>query len=117
MTKRQLASTRETCERYLKLLAAGIDHGTAIERLAEAEGMKREGIRGRLRSGGALKPYASELPGYVRASIRRGPMAVGKIVVTSQPVYRDPCSRCGARGDFDCGHRPCILMAGNKAST
>lgn len=21
------------------------------------------------------------------------------------PVHRDPCARCGARGDVDCGHR------------
>jgi hypothetical protein len=27
-----------------------------------------------------------------------------RIVPPTRPVNRDPCQRCGARGDFDCGH-------------
>lgn len=25
-------------------------------------------------------------------------------------VYRDPCPRCGARGDVDCGHTATLLL-------
>jgi hypothetical protein len=25
-------------------------------------------------------------------------------------VYRDPCPRCGCRGDLDCGHTASVLL-------
>jgi hypothetical protein len=47
---------------------------------------------------------------YTHASPTTGRFAAGvmriepRIVPPTQPVDRDPCPRCGARGNYDCGH-------------
>lgn len=43
-----------------------------------------------------------------------GHMAAGltpdRIVVRGKFVQRDPCARCGTRGDVGCQHEPCRLV-------
>jgi hypothetical protein len=31
-------------------------------------------------------------------------ICIDRIIPPTQPVHRDPCPRCGCRGDIDCGH-------------
>jgi len=48
------------------------------------------------------KPYATQ--GMYAAGIRRAAYACDRLTPLNEPVDRDPCPRCGVRGDFGCGH-------------
>ena len=57
------------------------------------------------------QPYTHARPATGRfiAGIRKASHSDNRIVPPTEPVYRDPCQRCGARGDYDCGHAPVRL--------
>lgn len=38
-----------------------------------------------------------------------------RIVPPTAPVYRDPCPRCGVRGDVRCGHTASRLIVRERA--
>jgi hypothetical protein len=42
--------------------------------------------------------------GMNAAGITKAGLAADRIIPPTEPVHRDPCARCGVRGDVDCGH-------------
>jgi hypothetical protein len=94
-----------TCQAFIRARASGEEESDIVGYLAEAEGIQRPAIWKRLRQGGALPPYnvRRERSGRLAAGIK-GQSNEPKFNM-AQVVDRDPCQRCGARGDYDCGHR------------
>lgn len=96
--------TERICELYKKAVSCGEDGSDVVGYLAAMEGVQRPAIYKRLRQGGLLPPYPSDQrPRRYQPYI---PRLERKVVHREMPprVYRDPCPRCGARGDVECGH-------------
>lgn len=91
---------RRVCDAYLEAVARGKNITTTIAWLSEAEGVGRPAIWRRLRSGGALPPYSTRTNKTARRT--RSEIVIEKLFAPR--VDRDPCPRCGVRGDIDCGH-------------
>lgn len=113
------SATRSVCETFVRAIAAGEPQNDVVRELADREGVQRPAIWRRLRTGGVLPEYGRRKangqgrpagggnPGY---SARRRQLAI-QAAESQRPdlrpellVDRDPCPRCGARGDFGCGH-------------
>lgn len=90
-----------TCDAYRRAVAAGEDIGTFVGRLAASEGVNRPAIWRRLRAGGALPPYQSQAKKYPYKPLGQ---YRAKSETLPPVVDRDPCPRCGTRGDLNCGH-------------
>lgn len=96
MTKAQM-----TAADYLGLLRGGFNAEDAVIALANRYGVRRGAVRSRLQRAKLLAPYKSR-----RQSVH--PQNVGAIPgdeIMARRVDRDPCQRCGTRGDLVCGHR------------
>lgn len=97
--------TIRTCEQFKHALKSGIEPGDFVGYLSEREGVHRPAIWKRLRTGGALPDYNKGNPtGRKAAGIMDADSKADRIIPTRPPVYRDPCPRCGIRGDLPCGH-------------
>jgi hypothetical protein len=48
-------------------------------------------------------PFRSDI-GMYAAGIRKAGLSADRRVPPTEPVDRDPCPRCGVRGDIGCGH-------------
>lgn len=92
---------QETCAAYRAALAAGEKAEAFVARLARSEGVQRPAIWRRLRSGGALPKYNSTPKKYPYKPKSEYKTHVER---TMERVDRDPCPRCGVRGDIICGH-------------
>jgi hypothetical protein len=68
--------------------------------LAAQDGVERRAIWKRLRTGGVL-PADDTQVGYKAAGLTREHR---DFVIGGVLVDRDPCPRCGVRGDIPCGH-------------
>jgi DNA-binding MarR family transcriptional regulator len=95
---------KTTCEAFLRAVRADTEVPVAVALLAERYGTERSAIWRRLRSGGVLSPYrpkskAGRRQPYIPRSERHIPVRV-----LPSPVRRDPCPRCGVRGDIGCKH-------------
>lgn len=96
MTKAQM-----TAADYLGLLRCGFNAQDAVIALADRYGIRRGAVRSRLQRANLLAPYQSR-----RQPVH--PQNVGTIPgdeIIARRVDRDPCPRCGTRGDLVCGHR------------
>ena len=103
--------------------------GAEVEQLAQDFGVQRAAIYKQLRQGGALPPYQASDTKRAAARLRvkratsvgarngrtqpsqSAPLGAGKVVKgpdlpAAAPVRRDPCFRCGVRGDIGCAHQP-----------
>lgn len=97
---------RQRCEAFVRALANGETPSVIVGQLAEAHGVQRPAIWRNLRSGGVIAPY--------KHRARRGPVEIAqatKEASVPDPVGRDPCPRCGVRGDIGCHHRKARLAA------
>lgn len=93
--------TKETCDSYQRQVSVGGDPAEIVSGLAAFYNVNRPAIWRRLRAGGVLPPYRSDGP----RKIKRRPLHELNEDRDSQPrVDRDPCPRCGVRGDIGCGH-------------
>lgn len=92
---------QRTCEAYRKAMAAGEDITVFVGRLASTEGVQRPAIWRRLRAGGALPAYRSSGKKYPYKPLSK---YKPRQEVLPPTVNRDPCPRCGVRGDIPCGH-------------
>lgn len=92
---------QDTAERYNAMLAMGLNQTQAVSLLAAKGGVKRTTIFNRLRVLGALPPYKKRESYHVR--VLHTDLTAEQIM--ARRVDRDPCPRCGARGDANCGHR------------
>lgn len=75
-----------------------------VRDIAAEFGVKRPAVYKALRSTGAMPPY-----GAARAEPASPPQRRGSRQPRLDPaliVSRDPCFRCGARGDLGCAHSP-----------
>ncbi len=89
-----------TCAEYQRMLPK-LGHAQTITTLAELHGVRRGAIEMRIRRGGLLPPYR------VGTRIQRTRRQQAESLETAnkrQRVDRDPCPRCGARGDIGCKH-------------
>ena len=115
MTTRNTERTREICRLYRE--------GVKVPQIAARFGVLNPAIYKQLRAGGVLPPYRPSLrggqgrpkgggtPGYTAQRLARSAGAVAGREGRQPPppgalVDRDPCSRCGTRGDLPCAHRP-----------
>jgi DNA-binding MarR family transcriptional regulator len=109
--------TRKICERFRDALAAGKTSNEAVGELAALNDVQRPAIWKRLRAGGVIAPYAQQQSGgkgrpigggeYGYTERRRGRSlaeAARHEPRQDQFVDRDPCPRCGVRGDLGCRH-------------
>lgn len=90
-----------TGEEYLDLLRRGYEKRDAVLFLAARHGVVTSAIYNRLRRADVLPPYNPR-----RQMVRHSSgdlVADGEII--ARRVERDPCPRCGTRGDIRCGHR------------
>lgn len=116
MSREITQKTRDICAKYQAAIARGEKERDVIGYLAAAYDVQRPAIWRNLISGGLKAPYAPRqsggkgrphgggTPGW---SARRREAAIAHRQAqqpTSAPVHRDPCPRCGVRGDVDCGH-------------
>ena len=94
---------RKTCEAFLRALKSEAEIPDAVGGIAAQEGVERPAIWRRLRAGGVLKAYQ---PGKPLGPRQKRPKReeAGAAHNDMPRVYRDPCPRCGARGDYNCGH-------------
>lgn len=101
---------RRVCTAYTEALKRGKNIEQVIGWLAEIEEVGRPAIWKRLRAGGIVSPYKkggsggrprapSILPRYKKQD--SGNRRMGSLPPV---VSRDPCPRCGVRGDIACGH-------------
>jgi hypothetical protein len=110
--------TIRCCEIYRAAVAAGEDTTDVVGQLATWFDVQRPAIWKRLRRGGAIPPYAPKTyggkgrpigggaSGYSerrrKASLSR---STNRAAMAAAPrVVRDPCPRCGVRGDLPCKH-------------
>jgi hypothetical protein len=109
---------RAICETFLRRIKDGVGSQVAVGELAAMHDVQRPAIWKSLRSGGVIAPYAPSLkggkgrprgggePGY---SHRRREKSLACSEARNEPrsdqyVDRDPCPRCGVRGDYGCAH-------------
>jgi DNA-binding MarR family transcriptional regulator len=105
---------RSVCERFVHAINGGEPQSDVIEQLAAAEDVQRPAIWKRLRMGGVIPDYAPRKdhgrgrpvgggrPGYTE---RRRQSSLEARSEPPRPIVdRDPCPRCGVRGDIGCGH-------------
>lgn len=104
--------TRAMCAAYTRVIAEDGDIAALVGELSTLYGVQRPAVWKAFRAGGVVAPYQS------RADDRRGrPKGGGgtpgytehrrglREAKANQPrVDRDCCPRCGARGDYGCGH-------------
>lgn len=90
---------RLICEAFLRAVRNGTSQREAVGQIALARGRSRHRIWTVLRIGGVLPPYQTKE--QRRAASVPPPMPMPR---PRPPVSRDPCPRCGARGDVECGH-------------
>lgn len=87
-----------TCVEYRRLIGLGYERTEAVQALAIRDRITSDGILKRLRKGGVLSPYRAS---YSLRGLRRIDTPP---VDPSRRVERDPCPRCGIRGDIGCKH-------------
>lgn len=93
---------RSTCESFLRSIRSGDSPSTAVGQLAGTEGVNRPAIWQRLIRGGVKPSYNEGAPsGRKAAGIMRDREDRSD---APPPVDRDPCPRCGIRGDLECSH-------------
>lgn len=117
-------ATRKTCEAFARSIANGCSSREAVAELAALNDVQRPAIWKRLRAGGIIAPYAPSHTGG-KGRPRGGGMAGytenrrerseafhdDRRLSLEQPrVDRDPCPRCGVRGDIGCGHSQARLV-------
>jgi hypothetical protein len=111
--------TNRTCEMYSAAVASGEGPSSVVGELAMMYGVQRPAIWKRLRVGGVIPAYRKHTkggkgrppgggtPGYSTGRFAKA-LAIAeknRAEIDAIPrVDRDPCPRCGARGDIDCGH-------------
>lgn len=88
------------CEAFRQGMAQGRDRTLLVTELVARHGIGRSAIYRNLVKGGLHTPMP-QAPAAKRASKRE---AAGDDAADKPRVSRDPCPRCGCRGDFDCGH-------------
>lgn len=102
--------TPRLCAAYGRCVSIGGDVTAFIGEWARQLNVQRPAIWRRLRSGGALPPYQ---PGQKRGRPNKRRM---NTVIPEGPlppvVRRDPCLRCGARGDLGCKHNTTRSLSG-----
>jgi hypothetical protein len=94
------SDTARCCEIYLTAVAAGEDTTAVVGQLATWFDVQRPAIWKRLRRGGAVPAYKTL---QVRQK-RRTKSEVFQARAEAPRVDRDPCPRCGVRGDLPCKH-------------
>lgn len=94
-------ATRSVCETFVRAIAAGEPQNDIVRELANREGVQRPAIFRRLRTGGVLTPYK---PGKPKGRRNARFADVQPQLDLPAAVDRDPCPRCGVRGDFGCAH-------------
>jgi hypothetical protein len=94
--------TQSTCAIYSAAIAAGENPSDVVGELASSAGVNRPAIWKRLRAGGIIPPYRNKLAN-TRAT-RRTNLQLAQAARGMARVERDPCPRCGCRGDYPCGH-------------
>jgi DNA-binding MarR family transcriptional regulator len=112
--------TRRMCEEFRRRIRLGEDEKQIVADLAAQHDVQRPAIWKRLRSGGIVAEYAPRreggkgrpvgggVPGYTaerrRKSHDHSEARACVLAARQPPVDRDPCPRCGVRGDVGCGH-------------
>jgi hypothetical protein len=125
MSRGVTEQTRAICSEYTAAIGRGAHDGATVERLAVIYDVQRPAIWKALRSGGALPPYQPHReggkgrpkgggkPGYTEARRYKRQDSGTRLADVPEPVpSRDPCPRCGARGDYPCGHSKAPLSMG-----
>jgi hypothetical protein len=111
-------ATRNICEDFARSIGNGSTAGEAVAALAALHDVQRPAIWKRLRNGGVIPPYAPRqdggkgrpagggVPGYTAVRRRRSQDHREQQEAKPLPprIDRDPCPRCGVRGDFGCSH-------------
>jgi hypothetical protein len=79
--------------------------GVEVKLIAQEFGVQNPAIWRALRKAGLLPPYAPKVPGGPGKP--RAPKAVPEAGPAAPLVLveRNPCPRCGVRGDVGCAHR------------
>jgi DNA-binding MarR family transcriptional regulator len=109
---------RETCEAFAAAIGRGATSGEAVSELAARYDVQRPAIWKRLRDGGLIAPYAPRqnggkgrplgggTPGYTATRRERSKEHHEQLEARPLPprIDRDPCPRCGVRGDIGCAH-------------
>jgi hypothetical protein len=113
---------RRTCDLFSRAIAAGEDRSDVVGQLAAADGVERPAIWRRLRTGGVLPPYKTARTKEYSASYadkNRREIASAKLraqlkasLEATPRASRDPCPRCGTRGDVGCSHHRAELGTG-----
>lgn len=93
--------TTETCSEFARLMAQGSSQIEVVRWLANRDRVGKQAIYKRLRNGGALPPYGTKItpnrkPGKA--------LPIPGDEIAARRVFRDPCVRCGVRGDIGCKH-------------
>lgn len=100
-------TTHETCALYTRAIAGGEESRDVITHLSEMYGVQRPAIWKRLRAGGVLPGYGLQVidrrVGRAAAGVSRH-KTLDRYAVLPPKISRDPCPRCGVRGDIPCGH-------------
>lgn len=91
-----------TCEDFRYYMSQGREASDVVGWLAVKHGVERSAIYNRLRRGGVLPPYGTRHNLLARVMRKTEPLTAEEI--PARRVYRDPCPRCGTRGDIPCGH-------------
>lgn len=110
---------RLICEAFVRGISAGELSRTIVSELAARFDVQRPAIWKALRVGGVLAPYAPRQdggagrplgggePGYTEHRRERSV----EVAIARRPEFppeqfvdRDPCPRCGVRGDIGCSH-------------
>jgi hypothetical protein len=94
-----------TVEAFKRALSTGQAPKEAIITISETMGVSRGAVRSRLRRQGLWgEPDFDKTSGRYRAGIHNADFKADRLIPPNPPVFRDPCQRCGARGDVACGH-------------
>lgn len=118
MARQVTQRTIEICERYKRSLELGDPQSATVGELAAMFDVQRPAIWKALRNGGVIPPYTPRqdggkgrpvgggVPGYT--AVRRQRSQDHREQQETKPlpprIDRDPCPRCGVRGDFGCSH-------------
>lgn len=108
---------RSICLSFKAAVGAGTNPREIVRDLAAKFDVQRPQIWRTLRQGGVLpeyaprkdggkgRPHGGGVPGYTaNRRARSMEIAEAKAIPLAPQVCRDPCHRCGVRGDFGCAH-------------
>lgn len=82
-----------------------------VSEIASTMGVQNPAIYSALRRAGVLPPLKSRTPHTVRYTPSGGRKSA-RAMMAAPRVARDPCPRCGTRGDIGCAHSGLLIPTG-----